>query len=333
MADASQRPLRRYSPSIFYSFIALLLSIVMLRQLHQTLTPKLPSIASVRFAQTMAAPPQSFVLDKAIFNQDLYKRIHESWFGDLPANASSPSPEMIGKIFGVGRTPEQKKAFDDELRELFHPALDSISPSKFALPPFTTWEDELAESPTIASPFLAEIAEAQKEDLKKGADTALSLVLLLDQIPRNIWREPAGLKLVYTHYDRLSHALLHSCITSHSLLECPVDHESFKGRPVYASWFMLPLLHSEYLPSHDLGDQRRVQLKKECEAAGDDEGKKQVEMADTFGKSHREAIERFGRYPHRNEFVGRESTQEEEKYLETADTWGVTSTKNKGKEK
>jgi uncharacterized protein (DUF924 family) len=41
-----------------------------------------------------------------------------------------------------------------------------------------------------------------------------------------------------------------------------------------------------------------------------------------FAELHRRIIERFGRFPHRNRVLGRESTREEIGYLESADTFG-----------
>ena len=42
----------------------------------------------------------------------------------------------------------------------------------------------------------------------------------------------------------------------------------------------------------------------------------------TYAKKHRDIIENFGRYPHRNEVLGRESTPEEIEYLRDAERFG-----------
>ncbi len=41
-----------------------------------------------------------------------------------------------------------------------------------------------------------------------------------------------------------------------------------------------------------------------------------------FGVSHNDTVQQFGRYPHRNEVLGRESTPEEVEYLKTANRYG-----------
>ncbi len=49
-----------------------------------------------------------------------------------------------------------------------------------------------------------------------------------------------------------------------------------------------------------------------------------VETAIEAAVGHRNAIAKFGRFPHRNEVLGRENTPEEEEYLKTPPTWGKT---------
>ncbi|HFE45571.1 MAG TPA: DUF924 family protein, partial [Nannocystis exedens] len=63
----------------------------------------------------------------------------------------------------------------------------------------------------------------------------------------------------------------------------------------------LPLEHSEKLADQD----RCCALAKELAAAQWYE----------FAKKHREIVARFGRFPHRNEALGRESTAEERLFL------------------
>jgi uncharacterized protein (DUF924 family) len=61
-------------------------------------------------------------------------------------------------------------------------------------------------------------------------------------------------------------------------------------------FFCMPLMHSESLSDHDLLSER---------GRGDD----------PYELQHREIIARFGRYPHRNAVLGRDSTPEEASYL------------------
>ena len=285
----------------------------------------------IRTYAAMATPPQSFQLDRSIFNQSFYAEIRDFWFAGLPPKASAPPFELTKRWWGVSRTEEQKSAFDEECRTLSMPALDSIGPSKLGLSSFKSYEEEVEQADTLSAPFLAEVKEAQKEDERKGAETMLSLILLLDQMPRNIYRDQEGLRLVYGHYDRLVHALLRSCM---ALKPSPVEHEYWRGKPVYKTWILMPLVHTEHLSTHRLLNERMAQLRKECEDAEDEAA---LAYTDRGAKAHAEhwtPLERFGRYPHRNECLGRKNTAEEEEFMETAETFGVKqNTDKKEKEK
>jgi len=48
---------------------------------------------------------------------------------------------------------------------------------------------------------------------------------------------------------------------------------------------------------------------------------------------HREAIQRFGRFPHRNKVLGRQNTPEEDEYLKIPPTWGMTKTEAEERER
>lgn len=127
------------------------------------------------------------------------------------------------------------------------------------------------------------------ESWMQKPEDALSLVILLDQIPRNIYRGSAlsyatdGLAL---HYANLS-------IKNGFDKEVGEDLRSF---------FYMPFEHSE-----ELNDQHRA-----------------VELMGTLGNAslllyaekHRDVILKFGRFPHRNAALGRTSTPEEIAYLE-----------------
>jgi uncharacterized protein (DUF924 family) len=74
-----------------------------------------------------------------------------------------------------------------------------------------------------------------------------------------------------------------------------------KVEPALRGFFYLPFEHSE----EPTDQERSVALH---EAAGDAEGLK-------WARHHRDIVARFGRFPHRNAILGRESTPEEEAYL------------------
>lgn len=121
-------------------------------------------------------------------------------------------------------------------------------------------------------------------------DGALALCILLDQFPRNMFRE---------HKDAFAtdgKALLAAKFAVARGFDqmVPVIRRRF---------FYLPYEHSE-----DLADQRKcVSLFEKIK--GEDP------LGYDYALRHLEVIERFGRFPHRNKVLGRENTAEEDEYL------------------
>ena len=123
---------------------------------------------------------------------------------------------------------------------------------------------------------------------ERDADGALALCLLLDQIPRNIFRySPHAFAT-----DKLAQAVAQRAIAG-----------GFDARTEVALrlFFYLPLEHAEDLALQD----ECVRL---MAALGDSEYLR-------YAKLHRDIIARFGRFPHRNAALGRSSTGEELAYL------------------
>ena len=126
----------------------------------------------------------------------------------------------------------------------------------------------------------------------------LALVLLLDQFPRNLYRGSA--RAFATDGEALRIVL--------EGLEGAVDRELAVPERFM---FYMPLMHAEdrAMQERSVGLFRR--LREEAPPELDEE----LANAVKFAERHREIIERFGRYPHRNAVVGRVSTPEEEAFL------------------
>ena len=130
---------------------------------------------------------------------------------------------------------------------------------------------------------------------RKSPDGALALILLCDQFPRNIHRRTAArLQRRRQGARDRAPALAHNYPAAY-----PRDMRVF---------FFMPFQHSE-----DLGDQDFC-----CTlfaTLGDEDN-------DKYAIEHRDIVARFGRFPHRNEVLGRASTAEELDYLKTAKRFG-----------
>jgi len=123
------------------------------------------------------------------------------------------------------------------------------------------------------------------------ADGGLALVLLLDQFPRQIWRDTA------MAFAGDSQAL--------ALSQKAVELGWMEAEPEQArrQFWLMPLMHSE-----DIAVQEAALPLFERHADS--------RTAD-FARRHRDVIARFGRFPHRNSVLGRESSAEELAFLKT----------------
>jgi uncharacterized protein (DUF924 family) len=142
----------------------------------------------------------------------------------------------------------------------------------------------------------AHLAAAQREldAWQDDAGGALALVLLLDQIPRNVYRGSAH---AYATDPLARHFARHAIASGLDALG-PQDLRGF---------FYLPFQHSE-----DLSDQ--AQAVALYTAMGD-------ETMLPYARRHQEVIARFGRFPHRNAALGRANTAEEDAWLRAGGGW------------
>lgn len=122
-------------------------------------------------------------------------------------------------------------------------------------------------------------------------DSAFALVLLFDQFPRNIWR---GSGRAFS-YDVLARNV------SLDMIDRGFDWAIDESR---RDFVYMPFMHGENLALQDLC----IELVRE---RLDGEGTLR------HATKHREVIARFGRFPYRNDALGRASTAEEREYLET----------------
>ena len=253
------------------------------------------------------------ILNPTFFNPGLYRNILKLWFNDLPYPASTPPYPVLARWFGFNSPPEARAAFDAQCRSAAKDALLSIKPEQFALPQLTKPPSEPSKSSKIAEPFLAQLFLS---DDPAPEQTALALVLLLDQFPRNCFRD--NQKDIYTHYDRISRGLLQD------LLVRGLDsHERYRDSPPWRLWFYMPLMHSEDLRDHETFEAKMLEMRNLMQQKGDEDAIRYLDMTTDFEKRHKAILDRFGRYPHRNEVLGRQSTVEETEYLENGgETFG-----------
>ena len=120
-------------------------------------------------------------------------------------------------------------------------------------------------------------------------ESALALLILLDQFPRNLFRDSAHAFAT----DPLALAAARVCLQRGHDAHCGVEMKQF---------FYMPFMHSE-----DIADQELCLAL--CRAHG-------LKENIDFAVIHRDIIARFGRFPHRNKVLGRMTTAEEQAFLD-----------------
>lgn len=127
-------------------------------------------------------------------------------------------------------------------------------------------------------------ARRELEDWLTTADGALALLILLDQYPRNAFRGTAHMFAT----DPLAR------LYARTMVEAGLDQQV---EPQLRAFCYLPFEHSE-----DPQDQQRsLALNQQLDAS-----------TYHWAKEHADIIERFGRFPHRNEVLGRKTTAAEQ---------------------
>ena len=153
------------------------------------------------------------------------------------------------------------------------------------------WKKDVQFDQLIASRFSGVHGQASRCELYEWRQTAegrLAEIIVLDQFSRNIYRNsPLSFAT-----DSLALVLAQEAI------QVGADKEVSEG---VRSFFYMPFMHSESAAIH----KEAVSL---YEAYGN-EGNLNFELR------HKAIIDRFGRYPHRNEILGRDSTAEEVEFL------------------
>lgn len=120
------------------------------------------------------------------------------------------------------------------------------------------------------------------------AEGALALLVLLDQLPRNAWRGSGHMFAT----DGKALAIARAAIAA------GFDQQV---EPALRPFFYLPFMHSESLADQE----RSVAFNQALDA-----------NTQRFAVMHRDIVARFGRFPHRNAALGRDTTTEEQRFLD-----------------
>jgi uncharacterized protein (DUF924 family) len=196
---------------------------------------------------------------------DEARSVRDFWFGPLPMSAEALDRRL--RFWFGDESAEFRQRRDAEILRRFGGLLERAASGEFA-----AWAD--------------------------GPRRRLSLIILLDQFPRNMFR---GTARAFA-YDTQALALTLSGMQSAADAALDVVERIF---------FYMPLQHAEGLEVQEesVAAYRRLLSEAPEELNGPFSG------ALRSAENHRAIIEQFGRFPHRNRALGRESTPEEEQWL------------------
>ncbi len=127
----------------------------------------------------------------------------------------------------------------------------------------------------------------------------LAMIILADQFSRNMYRDTPRSFAFDSYAQTWCKAGLES--GAHRLL-----------RPIERVFFYLPMEHSESLEDLQLS----VALCKELAESVPDAHRELFDSYLNYAVRHHDFVQRFGRFPHRNAILGRESTDEEVAFLQ-----------------
>ena len=157
--------------------------------------------------------------------------------------------------------------------------------------PKQKWKKDLKFDALIREKFentFWDVVKGKYEDWRMEPEGRLAEVVVLDQFSRNIFRDKPE---AFAH-DSLALKLAEEAVRVG-------DDRRLDGKKRSALY--MPYMHSESADVHEEGMKLFGSL-------NDDMGIK-------YMKSHKKIIDEFGRYPHRNEILGRKSTEEELKHI------------------
>ena len=196
---------------------------------------------------------------------DEARQVREFWFGALPMSAQELHRRE--QLWFAAGPPELREQCDELIRARFEPMIERAAHGQLA-----SW----ADSPR----------------------RRLSLIILLDQFPRNIYR---GTARAFAHD---SQALGLALSGMQSAADGALD-------VVERMFFYMPLQHAESREVQDesVAAYRRLLTEAPQELRG------AFESALQWAQWHRALIEQFGRFPHRNRALGRGNTPDEEAWL------------------
>lgn len=149
-----------------------------------------------------------------------------------------------------------------------------------------------------------DIVAAKKEDWLETSKGLVAYVVVIDQLSRNMYR---GRAKMYASDEQVLRVAIEA-IEEGRDLQAVFAHRNF---------LYMPFMHSEALAMQERCVALYTAWHEELEGAQKADVAKRI----GFAIRHRDVVARFGRFPHRNEILGRVSTAEEVEFLKMPSSW------------
>ncbi len=294
-----------------------------------------------------------------------FDKFHDYWFQGHDSNSVIPNEEVIKRWFG--RDDANDTLCREQYGSLLHEAQSlNISPTELVTPSETPLHallliilfdqiprnifrgqesqrcfnvfDKIALDISLRSLFPATCRSGEeqlRQSLGSQPPSTNNKAQVHGQDQAKVSQDSNDEKVILTKeerwYDHPSISLQPSDIDDGSTSSLDTIRPEFRYHLGYRMWFYLPLMHSESIKIHEWAKTRYEAMKKDTQNLPEEIAKEQkitteetikyVQKLEDFEVLHREIIERFGRYPHRNKPLGRQETKEEREYL---DNGGLT---------
>jgi uncharacterized protein (DUF924 family) len=163
------------------------------------------------------------------------------------------------------------------------------------------WAKDAAFDASIRERFLTLHEALMRGECANWRDSArgrLAYLIVLDQFSRNMFRDTAAMFAS----DELALAAAMNGVDLDFDRQLRLDERAF---------FYMPLMHSEQLATQE----RCVNLYKGLATESPEALRANMMERVKFAEQHRDIVRSFGRFPHRNAILGRESTPEELEFL------------------
>ncbi len=184
-------------------------------------------------------------------------------------------------------------------------ALDADSmPSEEAMQRW--WQKDAEFDNVIKERFLPLVEKAsagELDDWLNDARGCLAYIILLDQFTRNMYRDSEAM---YQHDTKAQAAAINAVLNGLDR-ELPL---------IFRIFVYMPFMHAESLHRQ----QQSLQCYQTLVDEADDKIKHHFEYTYNFAVLHKQIIERFGHFPHRNVLVNRATSAEEAEFLQEPDS-------------